>query len=189
LLEREDEDADEDVRHGVQALLELGGDAEVAAAAAERPEQILVLALARAQHGAVGGHHLGGEEVVDAEAGAAGQIADAAAEGEAADAGRRDDAAGRGQAMRVGGVVEDAPGATATRPRGARPGVDLHVLEQREVDHGATIIGAETRGAVATAADRDVAAGFAGKAEGRDDVIAVHGADDARGALVVHAVV
>jgi hypothetical protein len=55
----------------VQAQLEGGDDAEVAAAAAQRPEQVGVLVGRGADSAAVGQHHLGGDEVVDGHAVAA----------------------------------------------------------------------------------------------------------------------
>ena len=56
----------------VQAELELGDDPEVAAAAAQRPEQVGVLVVARPGDPAVGGDDLRGDEVVDAQPGLAG---------------------------------------------------------------------------------------------------------------------
>ena len=68
----------------VAAEGERGDDAEVAAAAAQRPEQVAgaTSALARDER-AVGEDDVGREQVVDGQAEAAGQVADAAAEGRA----------------------------------------------------------------------------------------------------------
>jgi len=52
----------------VQAELKLGDDAEVAAAAADAPEQVGVLTLAGAHDPPVGQHHLGRNEVVAGQA-------------------------------------------------------------------------------------------------------------------------
>ena len=52
----------------VQLELEAGDHAEVAAAAADRPEQVGVLVGAGAHRLAVGGHDVGGEQVVDGHA-------------------------------------------------------------------------------------------------------------------------
>src|SRR3546814_7241005 len=62
---------------GVQAELERGDHAEVAAAAPQRPKQVGVLVLGLPQQLAVGGHDVDGEEVVDREAVLAHQPADA----------------------------------------------------------------------------------------------------------------
>ena len=102
--------------------LEGGDDAEVPAAAAQRPEQVLVLVLARDEDPPIGGDHLRANQVVARQAAAAGEVADAAAQRQAGDAGGRDDAAGGGQAEGVGGVVEVAPGGAAAGARRARLG-------------------------------------------------------------------
>src|SRR6266849_10679973 len=89
----------EDRAHLVQSEDEGGDDAEVAAAAPDRPVEIRVLVGARAHGRAVCQHELRLEQVVDRQPALAGQMAEAAAEGEAADAGGRDDPARRREAM------------------------------------------------------------------------------------------
>ena len=85
-----------DVAGLVELKLEAGHDAEIAAAAAQRPEQIRILARARSHQPPVGEHHVGRDEMVDRQAEAAAQIADAAAERQSGDAGvRHDPARGR----------------------------------------------------------------------------------------------
>src|SRR3546814_9175264 len=64
---------------GVQAELERGDHAEVAAAAPQRPKQVGVLVLARPQQLPVGGTDVDGGEVVDSEAELAHPPADASA--------------------------------------------------------------------------------------------------------------
>ena len=65
LVELVEEQADIDVVDRVQLELEGGDDPEVAAAAAERPEQVRVLVVLAVTDLAVGGDHLGREQVVD----------------------------------------------------------------------------------------------------------------------------
>jgi hypothetical protein len=72
----------------VQPVLEAGGHPEVAAAAADRPEQVGVVLVVGPQQPAVGGDEVGGQQVVDGQAVLADQVADAAAKGDAADADR-----------------------------------------------------------------------------------------------------
>ena len=75
-----------------------------------RPQQqVGVLGLDRVHEPAVGGDHVGADQVVAGEAVLAHQPADAAAEREAADAGRRDQAAGGREPVRLGLVVDVAP--------------------------------------------------------------------------------
>jgi hypothetical protein len=62
----------------VQAQLERGHDAEVAAAAAQRPIEVDVLVGARTDAAAVGEDDLGGDEIVDRHAVQAALMGDAA---------------------------------------------------------------------------------------------------------------
>ena len=64
----------------VEAVPEAGDDPEVAATAADRPEQVRVVVGVDEPDLAVGGHDLRGEQRVDREAVLAHQVADAAAE-------------------------------------------------------------------------------------------------------------
>ena len=110
----------------VRAELERGDDAEVAAAAAQRPEQVGVLVGAGVHLRAVGQHHVGADQAVDREPEAARQVAEAAAEREPADAGGRDDPRRRRAAVLGGGLVDLPPGAAAPdadacRARDRRP--------------------------------------------------------------------
>ena len=66
---------------------ERGDDAEVAAAAPERPEQVTVRAGTRGNKATVGQHDIGGDQVVDCQAEAAGEVADSAAERQSANPG------------------------------------------------------------------------------------------------------
>ena len=99
--------------------------AEVAAAAAQRPEQVGVLVLARAHEPAVGEHDLGREQRVDRQAVVAHQPADAAAEREPADAGVRDLAGGHGEAVLLGRGVELAEQRAAADADHGALGVDV----------------------------------------------------------------
>ena len=151
--------------------LERRDDAEVPAAAAQRPEQVVVLGLARDEP-AVRGDDLGREQVVTREPDAARQVADAAAERQPADAGRRHDAAGRRQAVGVRGVVEHAPGRAALGASLLCVGIDLHVRHAGQVDHDRVVGGAEARNAVAAPAHGEIEPVFACEVHGRDHVAA-----------------
>ena len=85
----------------MEVELELRDDAEVAAAAAQPPEQVGVVGLARVDEPAVRRDHVGRREVVAREAELPHRPADAAAEREPGDAGRRDEAARRREAEDV----------------------------------------------------------------------------------------
>ena len=137
----------------VQPELEPGHDAEVAAAATQRPEQVGVLVLAGAHELAVGQHDLGGEQVVDRQPARARQVPEPTAERDPAHAGRGDDAARRGQPVRVRRAVELAQRAAAADPRRARGGVHVDAVHGGEVDHQPAVAGAQPRAVVAAAAN------------------------------------
>ena len=93
----------------VQLEVNGGDDAEVAAAAAEPPEQVGVLGGRRLHDRAVGGDHLGLDEVVAGEAELALEPAAAAAEREPGDAGVGHAPAGDREPVLLRGGVELAP--------------------------------------------------------------------------------
>ena len=131
-----------------------GDDAEVAAAAADRPEEVGVLVCGCSHLLAAGEDDVGLEQVVDAETAFAGQVAQAAAQREAADAGGRDDPARRRQAVLVGRRIDLAPRAAAADPDRAGLGVDLDALQPRKVEDDAVVDGPQPGAVVAAAADR-----------------------------------
>ena len=108
----------------MQEELERGDDAEVAAAAAQRPEQVRVLVQRTpGPCSPVGGHQLGGDQVVAGEAVLAPQPADAAAEREAGHPRLGDQAGRRREAVGLRRGVHLPPDRAALRPsRGAAPG-------------------------------------------------------------------
>ena len=94
-----------------------GGDhAEVAATAAQRPEQLRVSVGTGPLDHPVGGDQLDLEQVVAGVAVLAGQPADASAERQPAHAGAGDQAARGRQAARAGDGVDLGPGAATARP-------------------------------------------------------------------------
>ena len=90
----------------MELVFEGGNGAEVAAAAPDGPEQVLVLLRASPQQPSVGGRHVGGYQVVAGESVTAVEPAQSAAEGESRDPGRRHDAERRCQSERLRGAVE-----------------------------------------------------------------------------------
>ena len=90
----------------MQPELELGHDAKVAAAAADRPEQVRVPLVVDLQDSPVRDHDLSGDQVVDRKAAEAREPAHSSAEGEPADAGVTDHSRRSGQAVRLGRGVE-----------------------------------------------------------------------------------
>ena len=85
MVELEEHRSAVDVLDRAEPELEGRDDAEVAAAAADRPVEVGVVLLAGDVEGPVAGDHVGAEQVVERETEPAGEVADAAAQGQAAD--------------------------------------------------------------------------------------------------------
>ena len=173
----------------MQGELERRRDAEVAAAAAHGPEEILILERARAGDLAVGQHEIDGLQVVERHAVLGQQPAEAAAEREAADAGRADDPAGRREAVHLRLAIEDLPERAALGLRRARRGIDVHAAHLRQVDHHAAVDGRAAADVVPAAADGDLEPLVARELDRVDDVGHAAALGDERGTLVDEAVV
>ena len=169
----------------MQLELEPRDDAEVAAASAQAPQQVLVLGLARVHEPAVGRHDVGGDEVVAREAELPHRPADAAAEREAGDAGRRHEPAGGRESVCLRLVVDVGPHRTAADGRAAGDRVDADLVHLREVDHDSVVDRREAGDAVAAAADCDRQVVAAREADGRDHVGDAGAAHDECGTALV----
>ena len=102
----------------MELILERGDHPEVAAAAAQGPEQVGVLVPARVHKATVGEHDVGAEEVVDRQPVAAGQVAVTSAERQPSHPGGAHDPTDRGEPERVGRVVDIGPPAPWFYPNG-----------------------------------------------------------------------
>ena len=189
VLAGEEHDPAEDGRaDGVERHLQRRHDAEVAASAAQPPVELGVVVGAGPHHRAVGGHHLGGEEVVAREAVGTNEVADAASQREPAQSRGRDQPAGGGQAVGLRGGVEPGPLRPAAGHRSARGGVHLDGRHRRQVDDDAIVAGGEAGDAVRSAPDGHRQALARREANGPDDVVGAGGTDDHRRVLVDGAV-
>jgi hypothetical protein len=155
---------------GLHRVLERRRDAEVAAAATDRPEEVRMLGGADVPHAAVGHDELGGAEVVEGEAVLRHQPAETAAEREPRDARRAHDATGCGESMYLCLAIELLPQHAALRARRALARIDVNALHRREVDHQAVIDGGAAGDVVPAAADGDLQAERARELHGVDDV-------------------
>ena len=173
----------------MRAELERRHDAEVAAAAAQRPEQVGVLLGARVHLRAVGEHDVGADQAVDRQAVAPRQVAEAPAEREPADARGRDDPRRRRAAVLGGRAVDLAPGAAAADADGLGRRVHQDVAQAREVDDDAVVDDPEAAAVVAAAAHGERRVVGAREGDGARDVLGARAADDQRGTPVDHAVV
>src|SRR5439155_19591173 len=169
-LSGEYEAACDDTLERMQAELESRRDAEVAARAAERPEELGVLSGTRVDDGPVRSDELGADEVVAREAVLRRQVADAAAECQPRNARRAHDAAWWDQPDRLRRRIEVEPGRAAGGPCDASLAVDVDGAHQGQVDHEAVVDGAMPRRIVAAPAHRHLQFVRAREVEGDRDV-------------------
>ena len=134
---------------------ERGDDAEVAAAAAQRPEQIGVLVRARGDRAAVGQHHVGLEQVVDRQpvlARLRWPMPPPSVSPPTPVV--RDDRRSGSPSRTRASPRRPRPRSRRPRPaRCARRGSTAMPLHRRQVDHDAVVDGAEAAAVVAAAAD------------------------------------
>ena len=169
--------------------LERRGDAEVAAAAAQPPEQFRIGVGADLEHVAVGGDELDRREVVDRHAEAAHQPPEPAAERQPRDAGRRDHTARRRQAVLVGRPVVVVPRRTALHARPPPGRVDVAASHRRQIDHHAALGDGLAGDVVPAPASRDLEPVGTGEAHRVRDVGRVGAPGDQRRPLVDETVV
>ena len=172
----------------MKPVFECRGDTEVAAAAAEAPEQIGVLGRACSEQPAVRGDDVRREKVVARQPVLAAQLAEAAAERQSADAGIAVDTHCRGKAKRLGRRVELAENEACFGAGGAPLRVDLNAFHAGQIDHQPALAHGAAGDVVAAAAHGDQQAVVASKVDGFDDVASSGTADDDRGLLVHHPV-
>ncbi len=154
----------------VQAKLEPGRNAEVAAAPADRPEEIRVRLGVGADELAVGRHQLGREQVVDREAVLADEEAGAAAERDAADPDGAGVAEAGREAVGAGGIGVLARRQARLGPGGASLEIDLERPHAREVEHDPALRDAVPGAAVTAAAHGELEPAIARKGDDVRDV-------------------
>ena len=172
----------------MQRELDRGHDAEVAAAAAQRPEQLGMLVRGGADRLAGRGHELDGEHVVAGEAVLALEPAGAAAEREARDAGARHAAADGGEAVLLGRGVDLGPGQPAAHARDPALGVDHELAQAADVDHEAVLDERQAGDGVAAAAHRDAQVARPRERERGAHLVRVRAARDVARPRLDHAV-
>ena len=139
----------------VKLVFEGCDDAEVAAAAAQRPEQFGMFIVTCHQKLAVGGDDVAGQEVVDGEPESAHQVANPAAQRQSTDARVRDDASGHRESEGLTLVVEVAPQATALSPGRSCQRVNPYAGHVGQVDHQAVVTHRMPGHRMCPATDRD----------------------------------
>jgi hypothetical protein len=168
----------------VQPVLEPRDHAEVAAAAAQRPEEVRVGVLVGAEHPSVGGHDVGREDVVDGQAERPGEVADAAPERDPGDPDGAGVAEADGEPVLGRRSRELSGGQAGLGPHGAGTGVDVDGLHVAKVDDQAPVDRAVRGVAVAAAADGQRDTGLRGVAHRLCDVVVVDRSSDGGGTWV-----
>ena len=172
----------------MEPVLERGHDAEAAAASAKRPEELLVLGLARGEHVSVRGDDLERDEVVRGQPVLAAEPADPAREREPGDARLRDDAERSREAVLLRCGVELAERDAAAGSGRARGGIDLDRLQLAEIEHEPAVGERVAGDAVAASAHRDGEPLLARETDRDRDVLGARDADDAGRAPIDHPV-
>jgi len=113
---------------------EVDDDAEVAAAAAQCPEQVLVVGVISNCHGAVSGHDCRGDEVVESEPVQADQVPDASAKRQAANARVAKRSARKSKTCALTGRIDVLPERPATAGHLPRLAIDNDAAHQPQVD-------------------------------------------------------
>ena len=148
-----------------------------------------VRVLAGGHERAVGEHHVGGEQVVDGQAEAAGQVADAAAQGQAGHPGGGQEA-GRAWPCRTPRSRGPRRPRCSRRRRGrCGPRADRGAAQQRQVDDQRVVRHPQAGRVVPAAPHGDLDAVLAGEPHAGDDVGGVAAAGDRGRVLVDHGVV
>ena len=168
--------------------MERGDDAEVAATAADRPEQVGVLVLRRDHLLAGRGDDLGLDQVVADETERPLQPAAAAAERQAADAGSRDATSGDRQPVLLGRGVELAPREPAFGAHGLRRGIDRDAGHPAQVHADSCVAHRGARHTVAAAVDRKREIVIACDPNRGRDVVGIGAAGDEHRSAIDHAV-
>ena len=162
----------------MEAVGERRGDAEVAAAAAQGPEEVGMGVGRHVDYLAVSRHELDSFDVVGGEPVLRHQPAEAATECQSRDAGRRDGASGDGEPVLGVCGVQLRPRQPAFGPDRPGFGVDVGVLHLCEVDHHGAVRDASASDVVASSADGDVETAVSCEADSRRSVSSAAAADD-----------
>src|SRR5262249_61191734 len=140
--------------HPMQLKFEGGSHTEVAAAAADGPEQIGLFFFARAHCLARSGDKFDGPDVVEGEAIFAHQPAQSATQREPGDTRTRNDPARDRETVQLRLAIEFGPGNSTLNTRCSAFGVNMNTFHGCQVDHYSAVDGRAARHVVTPAANR-----------------------------------
>ena len=184
VLETVDQQAAEQPADGMEPEREVHDDAEVSAAAAERPQKVRVLALACGRDAAVGRYDGRSHEVVEREAVEPDQMPDAAAERQPTYSRVPERSTRSRETMPLARWIEVLPERPAAAGRRPRLRIDDNLAHQAQVDDETPVADAMAGDAVPTAPHGDWKTFLAGERDRGDHVVDVERAGDDLGATV-----
>src|SRR6185295_17150871 len=164
--------------HRMQLERELRDDAEVATAAAERPEELGILSLASGNNSPVRGDEVRFKQIVEREPERRAQMAETPAERQAGHAGVAEGPSRRRETVNLTRRIKVVPERTAAAGRRPLLRVDDDLAHEPQVDRDRSVADAVARDTVAPAADRHGQVSFAGEPHGRDDVRGIQRTND-----------
>jgi hypothetical protein len=168
----------------VQLVLEARRDAEVAAAAAQPPEQLAVLAVGGSNDAPVRGDELDRRQVVGGPAEPPCQVPESPAKRQARAAGRGHEPEHRRETVSLRFPVHVAEKTSWLGARDSPRRIDLNAPQRRHVEHQSTLADREARDVVPAALDRQRQAVRARRIDARDDVVDPGAPDDQRRAAI-----
>src|ERR1700722_2831828 len=143
---------------------------EVSATPANSPEEVGILVRAGRDKLSIRQDDIGREKVIDGQAILPCEVSHAAAQSKATNTCCRNDSRRHGEAEGVGSVVHVTPRASSADADGSCRGVDMNVLDARQINDEAIITDSQPSGVVASASDRYQRVIFPGKMNGGDDI-------------------
>src|SRR5581483_5752449 len=176
--------AGKDWTYRVQLVLQRRNNAEVAAAAAQRPEQVLVFRRAGGEQRAVGGDYVGGDQVVAGEAVLPCEPSQTAPQGKTGDSGAGDHAHGCSQPKSLRLPIKFPEMDAGFGAHAGDSGIYANTFHQGKVDHQTVVADALPGDAVPPAADRDKKLMLAGDAYTGDNVRGAEAASNGGGTAV-----
>ena len=167
--------------HRMQAELELRHHSEVAAAAANGPEEIGVLVRTGPQDPAIGNDDLGGDQIVDGQPRLPAQPAHPSSEGQTTHAGMANEARWYGEPVRLGRRIEIRQQGPTLYPCRLGVRIDNDPVQRAQVDDQAVVAHRVAREAVCSAAHCDLKSGYPSCVQrGRNVLIGCTTNDDRR---------
>src|ERR1700677_73761 len=143
---------------------------EVSTTPADSPEEVSILIRAGRDKTSIRQDDIGRQKVIDGQAVLSCEVSHAAAQSKPTHSCCRDDSRWHGEAEGVRSVVHVTPRGSAAYADGSCRGVDMHVLDARQIDDETIITNSQPSGVMASSSDRYQQVVFPGEMNGGDDI-------------------